>query len=173
MDDLTAFLTARLDEAPPCGCSCGCPAPGKHDDDGAPGWCDSCRMNIHRPVNAVSDLIAFLNARYDEDEAAAKAADDGPWTSSGPYVDAPGAGIILQARHTEDAAHAARHDPGRVLREVEAKRAILASHVPVRHEGRMVCATCLGSCTFWPCPTLQQIAAVYSDHADYRPEWKP
>jgi hypothetical protein len=31
-----------------CACPCGCPAPGRSDDDGTPGWCDPCRMNIHQ-----------------------------------------------------------------------------------------------------------------------------
>ena len=30
-----------------CRCPCGCPAPGRRDDDGTPGLCDGCRMNIH------------------------------------------------------------------------------------------------------------------------------
>ena len=33
--------------SPHCTCPCKCPAPGQRDDDGTPGWCDSCRMNIH------------------------------------------------------------------------------------------------------------------------------
>lgn len=71
-------------------------------------------------------LVAFFTARLDEEETTAKAAAGGPWTGSGPYVGAAGAGIIMQARHSEDAAHVARHDPARVLRDVEADRAILA-----------------------------------------------
>ncbi len=31
-----------------CGCPCCCPASGKPDDDGTPGWCDGCRMGIHQ-----------------------------------------------------------------------------------------------------------------------------
>lgn len=31
-----------------CTCDCGCSAPGHPDDDGTPGRCDPCRMNIHR-----------------------------------------------------------------------------------------------------------------------------
>lgn len=32
----------------PCNCWCSCPAPCQRDDDGTPGWCDPCRMNIHQ-----------------------------------------------------------------------------------------------------------------------------
>ncbi len=79
------------------------------------------------------DIIAFIKARLDEDEAAAKA-----WLPFG----------------NPDAAareHIARQDPGRVLREVEAKREI------IRVCGRVYVLRCL--------------AAVYSDHPDYRQEW--
>jgi len=45
-------LIDRTDDRPwTCTCLCDCLAPGQRDDDdGAPGWCDSCRMNIHEPV---------------------------------------------------------------------------------------------------------------------------
>jgi hypothetical protein len=58
----------------------------------------------------MDDLIAFLQARLDEDERSAHA-----WLPFG----------------NPDAAardHIARHDPGRVLAEVAAKRAILDLH---------------------------------------------
>ena len=34
----------------PCNCPCGgpCGVPAQPDDDGTPGWCDPCRMNIHQ-----------------------------------------------------------------------------------------------------------------------------
>ena len=135
----------------------------------------------------MTDLIAFLNARLDEDEAAAEAADPGPWESTAPslWVDAPAAGIIVQTRHFEDAAHIARHDPARVLREVEAKRAIMAEHYPGTTwagdapEGLEICAGEEGDgdtwqmAIRWPCPQIRQLAAVYSDHPDYRQEWQP
>jgi hypothetical protein len=80
--------------------------------------------------------------------------------------------------YEEDMADAARRDPAcncgmpaRALREVEAKRKILDHHKPVRHEGRTVCHSCLGASTFWPCRTLQHLAAIDSDHPDYDPAW--
>jgi hypothetical protein len=105
----------------------------------------------------MSDLVEFLTARLDEDEAAARA-----WLPIG----------------NPDAAareHIARHDPARVLREVAAKRAILAGHSTV---------------TGWNWPdqsdgsvqmdyvealrrTLRHLAAVYSDHPDYDEAWRP
>lgn len=67
----------------------------------------------------------------------------------------------------ETARHIARHDPARVLAEVEAKRQIVEHHGEP-HE-------CPEYDVAWdsPCPTLRHLAAVYADHPDYREEWKP
>lgn len=98
------------------------------------------------------DLIAFLSARLDEDEAAVKAATPGPWAweatgdkdnswAVGLVQDDDeqplsgqiehGQGVVIDGvcesinGHVPDADHIARHDPARSLREVEADRAIL------------------------------------------------
>src|SRR5258708_33319001 len=68
-----------------------------------------------------------------------------------------------------------RHDPARVLREVDAKRKILALHacefVRVQQPGvRYQCSGC--SQEWWPCQTLKALAAVWCDHPDYDPAWK-
>ena len=88
------------------------------------------------------DLVAFLRARFDEDERAARAATAGPWeldeleeipdlwgqlVAGGKRV----ANVGNFAYQTEgglltlDARHIARHHPARVLAEVEAKRQII------------------------------------------------
>jgi hypothetical protein len=97
----------------------------------------------------VDDLIAFLNARLDEDEAAAKAA----------------------------------ADPA--LRWLAAARAILAEHHPTdwMAYGDHMCFRCVlddeephpagYGWLPYPCPTVRHLAAVWSDHPDYRQEWKP
>jgi hypothetical protein len=117
----------------------------------------------------VSALIAFLNARLDEDEAGARTPDC-------------------------DCGYLAR-----VLREVEAKRAILAEHFILTNEDRSEayeefsvvpwgakggagdqgsgCVTCHyygmgGVKGYGICRTVRLLAAVYSDHPDYRQEWK-
>ncbi|MFJ9558295.1 DUF6221 family protein [Nocardiopsis sp. NPDC101807] len=59
--------------------------------------------------------------------------------------------------------HIARHDPARVLREVAAKRAVLALH---QDAGMGDCAHSSD-----PCPTLRALAAPYVDHPDYDPAW--
>ena len=99
----------------------------------------------------MDDLAAFLTARLDEDEARARAALE-EWHDEGTrheWEDLPDASF----------AHARSFDPARVLREVEAKRAILDYE-----NYRKSLPGCL---------LLRHFAAVYSDHPGYRPEWKP
>lgn len=62
-------------------------------------------------------ITEFLNARLDEDEAAARAAR--PWWPST---------YTPEFAKEDRAVHIARHDPDRVLAEVEAKRKIIAFH---------------------------------------------
>lgn len=73
--------------------------------------------------------------------------------------------------------HIARHNPARILAECAAKRAILNIHTD--RDGD--CSRCSDYAWFavldggdhetYPCPTVKAIAAVYSDHPDYRKEW--
>ncbi|HEX8005693.1 MAG TPA: DUF6221 family protein, partial [Trebonia sp.] len=140
----------------------------------------------------MDELIAFVRARLGEDEAAAAAASDGPWTA---WRGQPGLGlrqleyaVTLPGQNSGsfasiataswmDAEHIARHDPARVLREVEAKRAILAQIAPWMdsaeddhwyergvgeqppYEGSVL--------------LMKLLAAVWGGHPDYRSEWKP
>ncbi len=90
---------------------------------------------------------------------------------------------------TWNAVHIAHHDPVRVLREVAAKRSIILAHVlvPARdiwgdETGGVGCEKCddvprfmLGGSEIHAsggCQTLRALAAVYSDHPDYRQEWE-
>ncbi|HET9969884.1 MAG TPA: DUF6221 family protein [Streptosporangiaceae bacterium] len=137
----------------------------------------------------MSDLTAFLSARLDEDEAAAKAATGTAWAweATGDkdsswavgHVESEdgrplsgeiehGQGIVIDGvcesinGNLADAAHIARHDPDRALREVAFKRSILGQY-----------RTAAGwSSDNWSL-SLRLFAAVWSDHPDYRAEWKP
>ena len=67
----------------------------------------------------MTDLVAFLRAQLDEDEQAARACPgDGVWT-------ARDLGVYGPDLSGEVRAQAARQDPARTLREVEAARAVL------------------------------------------------
>ncbi|MFG3311847.1 DUF6221 family protein [Streptomyces albidoflavus] len=127
-----------------------------------------------------ANLIAFLRARLDEDEAVARAASPGPWRpdEEGDEVLAVD-GIVVaegfalsgrQLRATVD--HIARHDPARVLAEVEAKRRIVQAHAKWC-EGRCEAKYPEGgfdAAHYW---SVKSLAAVYADHPDYREGWRP
>jgi len=82
------------------------------------------------------------------------------------------ANLEMAWKHEEHLAHIARHDPARVLREVEAKRKLVDIHGSGNHD-------CPGAWVGYcddpdePCPTLRLLVSVYATHPDYRPEWQP
>lgn len=146
------------------------------------------------------DLAAFLAARYDEAQALAEAATPGPWTAivhttddQGIIIDShypPGNGHILgsaimsddETRNRENAAHIAATDPAHRLRDIALKRAILAEHkhypafTPDEYD--FGCGVChdngdYGVCGYGWCATVRHLGTEFSDHPDYRPEWKP
>lgn len=117
----------------------------------------------------MDELVQFLRARYAEEAEAARAAADreSDWWW-GPDAE------------TAAERHIARHDPARVLRDIEAKRQLVGVHhaelievVNADREERSGywCAECDGE-TF-PCRTLRLLASVYADHPGYRVEWRP
>jgi hypothetical protein len=101
-------------------------------------------------------MIAFAKARLDEDEARATAA-LAEWDQNAmEWEDLPDASY----------AHARWHDPARVLREVAAVRAVIATY---ERSVRMV-----GESLSVPDRKLTEaFAAVWSDHPDYQASWKP
>jgi hypothetical protein len=146
------------------------------------------------------DLVAFLRARLDEDEQAARAVHVPPDWHQGPGDDPEWASdeMVLwwppefhtpyeQDKHwrgltvntPELAAYLARHDPARVLAEVDAKRRLLKMHTTRRRtftpgkpivEG-VTCPICYRA--DGACSTLRVLALPYAQHPDYRPEWAP
>lgn len=158
----------------------------------------------------MDDLVAFLRARLDEDERIARATlwdDDGSLGSNhwhafdrGPHdgwtqarwvvIDGADEGVVISRPQAADdeavIRHIARHDPARVLREIEAKRQLVKLHgrATLRAGGgaqyfdtTIVCRTCEPSYQFpemsWPCSTLRLLALPYADHPDYRESWRP
>lgn len=148
-------------------------------------------------MSSVDDLSAFLRAQWDADEAAAQAVlgvnvvaamkrgkepprwvpspegDAAIWDTNGiPQVKS------VWARPRD---HILRHDPARVLADVEAKRRILDEHTIEQSYGigpemtRVkidVCSTCRNKHGI-PCITVRLLALPYADHPDYREEWRP
>jgi len=141
----------------------------------------------------MTDLVAFLLARLDEDQAIALGVSIGPrkpelWIAKlWPFgkaprnwaVDCPFGAVVVDGAFEASAAHIARHNPARVLAEIAAKRAIIDAH-PNVNDGD--CGTCVragwgypthGGSTIehWPCPTLRLLAAPFADHEDFDPAW--
>ena len=133
-------------------------------------------------------LTEFLLARIAEDEAGARAVieadySDGMWRwdmhRAKPYRSAlvDNRGVVVLPPKNDDvypsknvADHIARHDPARVLAECEAKRKIVAKH---RHDiGADPCDAHNADYETIDCDTLQFLAEVYADHADYDEDWK-
>ena len=124
----------------------------------------------------MSDLAEFVAARLDEDEAAAKAVTfRSRFEADGHHVHSPG-GLgsppmpLADVIDAETAAHIARHDPARVLREVAVMRAILEHCARAdgdsprdRERGRWDSSN----------ETMRILGTIWHDHPDYRPEWKP
>jgi len=145
----------------------------------------------------VSDLVAFLRARLDEIEAAAKAATSAPWScqvfhggtdhaewvvtgSTGSQAVITGqVGVGWMAGMPHDGEHIALHDPARVLREVRAKRRILflleaaqkkADAMP--GDGSLEHAVTKTTVTFL-LTVAQTMATAYDDHPGYDRAWDP
>ena len=100
-------------------------------------------------------LAAFLAARLDEDEALARAASPGPWDSRGDL-------LLL---NVSDTAHVVRHEPERVLRDIQGKRAIVRLYAKqVARASRS-----LGHLD----TVCRNLAWAYAAHADFQQQWMP
>lgn len=146
----------------------------------------------------MTGIVEFLTARLDEDEQLAHAAcgfhDFKPYGASKSKVYTwwlraePGAGepedilrrrsgqVVAVIRYLDAAAHIARHDPARVLREVAAKRRVLERHY-ADDDGSCVGCHFANDETRWAedieeCPELRDMASVYDDHPDYEQAWR-
>jgi hypothetical protein len=132
----------------------------------------------------VDDLVQWFGQQLDEDERIARRAGgmawlewaDGGWVETAHVSKTEWKGPGDDGRHVasvrvaEDRAHIVRHDPARVLREIDAKRKIIAEHdVYSRPLGeRMDCQS-----YDFPCTTLRLLALPYADRPGYREEWRP
>ncbi|MBW8487611.1 DUF6221 family protein [Actinomadura parmotrematis] len=118
------------------------------------------------------ELVAFLGARLDEEADLARRCDGdgcGEWVAQGHAVD------FCQSRlagfHPTIALHVALHDPARVLREIEAKRRVLARHAlsPAGGDPELPWEN-VDDCQYdgdpWPCDDLLDLASPYADHPD-------
>jgi uncharacterized protein DUF6221 len=157
-------------------------------------------------VEGVSGIVEFLAARLDEDEAAIKAMGAegaGRWWVGQRFdgsLDSEGSTVFVDVRRSDGlgyihlgapgvftgptALHIARHDPMRVLAEVNAKRRVMARHcvTPARRDYPHLnaCEGC-GSAGYGygyrtpdinKCPELRDLASAFDQHPDYDPAWR-
>jgi len=185
MDDLIAFLRARLDEDEQWALAASRPYPYA---DGAPGvpesgvrwqWVEGPDWEPTRPDPAVREFVA-------EPGVSCNLVSVETWPSSGRLMPRPVATEIIEM-DSAAAGHIVRHDPARVLREVAAKRGELADHT--LHDDGESCRRCVvwgvqlsldpgpapavAARVPFPCPTLRRLALPYADHKDYQEGWKP
>lgn len=148
------------------------------------------------------DIVAFIEARLDEDEQVARAVEDrsapfdGQWKNDDnralrTYND----WVLAYKPNAEPWApgvldHIARHDPARVLAEITAKRRVLARHHRASspeyvYRERIPIYMCEG-CEYETaygftsartpdinqCPELRDAASVWSDHPDFDEAWR-
>jgi hypothetical protein len=114
------------------------------------------------------DLVQWLRDQLDEDERVARACSgDGQWAERDIAIYGPDLGA-------EVLAHMARHDPARVLREIEAKRQILKEWqmlTAARSSDPSDDTARVGLLAIEV--VLQSLAPVYRDRPGYRSEWAP
>jgi Family of unknown function (DUF6221) len=124
-----------------------------------------------------NDLVAFILARLDEDERIARAA--GAYYPSWAYdretftvanAESPIAARKADGRspiNDVDGEHIARHDPARVLRDVEGKRRLVDTVTAERPVNSRPVDAALAL------TVLRLTALAWSDHPGYRAEWAP
>jgi hypothetical protein len=112
-------------------------------------------------------------------EPYASAFDAEPWARRICLVGPGKSGPPSLTHDTYDARHIARHNPARILAECAAKLRIVEEHRPFRL-AETVCQRCeeRGQIGYedmvveWPCPTVRALASIWSDHSDFREEWR-
>jgi hypothetical protein len=184
MDDLIAFLRARIDEDEQVAREA---SRATHGDSSTPTgehwhWVES---EHDQPMTLDPMLDEYVN---DGSQVALRSVEQyptsSPWTL--PHM------VVSYAEEvrTTDATHIARWDPARVLAEVEAKRRIIAGretwHDEQRRAGEDYQAWAEGRAPEKPpARTLAEnlgpglelavrlLALSYASHPDYREEWRP
>ncbi|NJP24437.1 hypothetical protein FLW53_09500 [Microbispora sp. SCL1-1] len=127
-------------------------------------------------------LTAFLRARYDEREQAARAAKPGvnplrgEWSFADMQVRDDAGRLVVKHTWPNEGEHIALNDPAFVLADVDSKRKILDAHHPMepaRGRGQdPLCAECSHGpdeyyTVDYPCLTVRLLAEPFASHPDY------
>jgi hypothetical protein len=113
----------------------------------------------------VNDLADFLSARLDERQRRAEAAHE-RWDDESELQE-------WNDLSDEAYAHARNLDPARVLREVEAGRAILAEYERLRKSYAAYPNAVNAASVAATQATIRILGTIARDHPDYRQEWEP
>lgn len=126
-----------------------------------------------RGLPDVEQMVTAIRSELDEDERVAQEASkrSGRWLLNMPPTDAES---DMHQLCPADLAHAERHDPARVLRQVAVHREILDLHAahdfpydpedgPGDYSWTPRCDHCHHQ---WPCPTIRALATAYADRDD-------
>jgi hypothetical protein len=135
----------------------------------------------------MDDLVQFLRDRLDEDERAARRAGD-----SFRQVGETGVIVATEGDRAEECAsanwagiaeHIVRHDPARVLAEVDVKRQLLDEVLAyeAKIDGEWGDCHTADAIAAGQCPEIQPkditalrlLALPYADHPAFKPEWRP
>ncbi|GHA61028.1 hypothetical protein GCM10010330_11080 [Streptomyces tendae] len=147
----------------------------------------------------MDELVQWLREQLDDDEQTAQAASAGPWSTRWNGQDhelvaparaypiaewtyaiatqEPEASAHRAECDTANADHIVRHDPARVLREIDAKRKTIALCEPplvdVTGPGDTEKSFVPGEGTPWGLDVLKLLALPYADRPGYREAWRP
>jgi hypothetical protein len=116
-------------------------------------------------------VTEFVSARIAEDEGVARSAEEsggGDWWTIEEMVPRVGGRVY----DLSDADHIAMFGPARVLAQCAAMRKIVEYH-----DGRHECSGPDDNNCMWiehadDCPTMLALASIWSDHPDWREEWR-
>lgn len=136
----------------------------------------------------MDDLVQWLRAQLDEDERIARAAggkyesgqrwwEDGRFGNDGTVGDERGSVVVYRTGvGRQHSAHIARHDPARVLRDINAKRQLLREYTDTDKSTNAVPqpdAYDMGRLDALE-KAVQLAAVPYADRRPgYREEWRP
>lgn len=155
-DDLIAFLSARLDED---ASDVHLISPGGFEPD---IWRVEPKPD---PRAWAAEVVAYSRCLGEPIEAACR--DD--------YTP-----VALVQLGRNEHRHVTRYDPHRMALEIDVKRRILDVCAPTLIDVTPICTdpaaprqTIPGASEPWGLPVLRLLALPYSNHPDYREEWKP
>lgn len=116
-------------------------------------------------------LALFLRARFDKDAQVAQGHQQASasWHADDFVMevrDDANAGAVATVYRPGDLTHIARHDPARVLAEIDAKRQAVDACAYFLHDSEDRTDPCAQA-------VLAALALPYRDHPDYRPDWAP